>query len=151
MVARSHARCQFDGGVALKRTAPPTDLLLVVMGPPHQNELVTTLLRLVIAAMATSRTVQVWTCGYATLLTQSSLGEFKPADLLDRSRQDPTTATVIAELLAENVDRLYWYGCRSCGEQRGADRHIDGVRVRSPHRFADHARSAGKTVYLGTS
>ncbi|MFC9897585.1 hypothetical protein ACFVMC_28165 [Nocardia sp. NPDC127579] len=136
--------------MALRRVAPSTDLLLVVMGSPHQGELVTTLLRLVRAALDSGRSVQVWACGYATQLTQTALGEAKPTDLLDRYREHPTTASLISALLQAHPDQLYWYGCRTCGEHRGA-RHIDGVPVRSPHRFAAHVGAARRTIYMGTA
>lgn len=137
--------------MALKNPAPRTDLLLVVMGSPHQGELVTTLLRLVRATVARGRTIQVWTCGYATMLTQTTLGQHKPVDLLDRHREHPTTATLISGLLQDHPGQLHWYGCRTCGQHRGATQHVDGVQVRPPHRFAEHVRAARRTIYVGTA
>lgn len=133
------------------RRTPRTDLLLVAMGAPHQGELVTSLLRVVRATLRKERTVQVWTCGYATQLTQRSLTDYKPTDLLDRHRRDPSTAALIGGLIAEHPERLYWFGCRTCSEQRGATDHIDAVSPRAPHRFAEHVAAARATVYLGTS
>ncbi|MBF6216470.1 hypothetical protein IU487_36465, partial [Nocardia puris] len=48
----------------------PADVLLALMGAPHASDLITTALRMVQALLEQGGRVQVWTCGYATTLTQ---------------------------------------------------------------------------------
>lgn len=125
------------------------DLLLAVMGAPHASDMVTTVLRLVDASLRHGARVQVWTCGYATLLTQRSLGQEKPRNLHDLGTDCPTTATLVGGMIAEAAGSLAWHVCRFCGDERGASEHVPGVRVRPPFSFADQVRSATKTVFVG--
>lgn len=135
----------------MRTAVPSTDVLLVVMGAPHEGELVTSLFRLVHALAERGSTVQVWTCGYASMLSQDALGTIKPVNVLDRHRTHPTTSTVVRSLLETFPERVYWYGCRTCSEHRGTTGHIPEVPMRRPHRFAEHVRSATKVLYMGTS
>ncbi|NJC70669.1 hypothetical protein HC031_13235 [Planosporangium thailandense] len=128
---------------------PRTDVLLTLMGAPHSSDLVTSCLRMAQALLERGASVQVWACGYATMLTQCSLGATKPRNLAAWGTEYPSTATLVGDLLATYPDTAYWYGCRFCGEDRGAASHIPGVRVQPPWRFADHVASAGTVVFLG--
>ncbi len=125
------------------------DVLVAVMGAPHASDMTTTLVRLLHGVADLGARVQVWTCGYATLLTQRSLGESKPRNLVDWSRRHPTTAAVVRDLLEHRAGQVTWYACRFCSEERGVAEHIPEVRVRPPLRFADHVASAGKTLFVG--
>ena len=92
----------------------------------------------------------MWTCGYATTLTQASLGESKPRNVVDWSRDYPSSATLVRELLASSPGQLSWYSCRFCAEERGVAEQIPQVRVRPPFKFGEHLVAAAKTVFLGT-
>ena len=128
---------------------PRTDVLLTLMGAPHTDDLVTTMLRLVQAMAARGGTVQVWACGYATQLTQRSLGGTKPRNPVDWSVDYPSTAAVVESLLDAFPDRLYWYGCRFCSDERGAIDHLPRVALRAPAGYAQNVAAAAKTVLIG--
>jgi hypothetical protein len=128
---------------------PRTDLLFAVMGAPHASDLTTTLIRLVRATSQAGGSVAVWTCGYATTLTQASLGPGKPRDVLNWETDHPSTAAIVDGLLAEDPAGIHWFACRFCSEERGVAGHIPSVRVRPPFRFVDHVQAATKTMFLG--
>lgn len=128
---------------------PHTDVLLTVMGAPYESDLITTVLRLTQALLESGATVQVWACGYATMLTQQGLGDSKPRNLAAWSTPYPSTATVVREMLAAFPDRLNWYACRFCSDDRGAVAHIEQVPTRAPAKFAEHVAAADKTLFLG--
>lgn len=130
---------------------PKTDVLLVVMGAPHTGELTTSVFRLLQALLERGASVQVWACGYSAMLSQEALGDRKPANLLDRYAEYPTTTVLIRELLDAFPDRLYWFGCRACSEHRGATGHIPEVRMRAPHTFGGHVHSATRTLFMGVA
>lgn len=130
---------------------PRTDVLLVVMGPPHTGELITSVFRLTHSLLERGATVQVWACGYSAMLSQEALGEDKPANLLDRHAEYPTTVSLIRHLLDTFPEQLYWFGCRACSEHRGATGHISEVRMRPPHTFGGHVGSATKTLFMGVA
>ncbi|WP_433893421.1 hypothetical protein [Streptomyces sp. CA-111067] len=128
---------------------PHTDVLLTVMGAPHESDLVTSVLRMAQAMLEGGATVQIWACGYATMLTQVGLGESKPRDLANWSTVYPSMAAVVQEMLAAFPGRLHWYACRFCSDDRGAVAHIAQVPTRAPAKFAEHVAAADKTLYLG--
>ncbi len=130
-------------------TVPPTDVLLKVLGAPHQTELVCSLFRLAEALLDSGATVQVWTCAEATGLTRAGLGDRKPRDPADRTVHHPSTAGLVRDLLAGAPGRISWYACRFCCVDRGAVEQIPEVRVRPAGRFWEHVLAADKTVVLG--
>ncbi|MEK8171049.1 hypothetical protein NKH77_20430 [Streptomyces sp. M19] len=56
---------------------------------------------------------------------------------------------MVRDLLADHPDRLHWYVCRFCSDERGAAEQIPEVTRRSPFVFFDHVRAAGKSLVLG--
>lgn len=128
---------------------PQTDLLLTVMGAPHESDLFTSVLRLVQATLESGATVQVWTCGYANMMTQRGLGDTKPRNLAAWSVDYPSPACLVRELLSAFPGRLFWFGCRFCSDDRGAVDHLPEVVLRAPSRFADHVGAARKTLFIG--
>lgn len=131
---------------------PPSaewDLLITLTAAPFASEATTTVLRLLDAGLRQGPRIQVWACGYATALTQSSLGASKPADVLARDRRYPSTATLIGGLLRAYPDSFAWHVCRFCAEDRGALAHIDRVALRSFSRFSGCVQASAKTVYIG--
>jgi hypothetical protein len=128
---------------------PRTDVLITMMGAPHASDMVTSVLRMCQALLDRGASVQVWACGYATMLTQQGLGDSKPRNLSDWSVDYPSTATIVRRMLGAHQDQMYWYGCRFCSDDRGATAHIPEVRVQPPFKFADHVAAAGKTMFVG--
>ncbi|WP_369137437.1 hypothetical protein [Modestobacter versicolor] len=124
------------------------DLLVAVMGAPYDSDATSTVLRWVDAATRRDARVQVWTCGYATLLTQRSTGPVKEPNPLDRTREHATARGRIEQLLAERPT-LQWSSCRFCSTERGALDHIDAVRLRPALSFGSHVRESAKTVFVG--
>jgi sulfur relay (sulfurtransferase) complex TusBCD TusD component (DsrE family) len=127
--------------------AEPVQLLVVLTAPPYGSDLVTTVFRLVHTALRHGATVRVWACGYATMLTRQALGQTKPANPRDWSRQYPTTAALVAELAGE--PGFGWLVCRFCANDRGADQQIPQVRMVSPFRIGELVTAAANTVYIG--
>lgn len=125
------------------------DLLLVLTGAPHGSDVVTTTLRMTQAALRRGSSVRVWACGYATMLTQTSLGDTKPRNTRDPDTVYPSTAALIRQMLADFDGRLSWIGCTACSAERGAISHIPQVRLRSPARFVQTIKAADKTVFIG--
>jgi hypothetical protein len=123
--------------------------MVLFTGAPFASDLTTTVLRLVTAVLDTGATARVWACGYATTLTQRSLGRRKPANLRDWDRGYPSTAGIVGDLLRSYGGRLTWEVCRFCSEDRGAVGHIDEVRVRSPLRMGALVAAAATVVYIG--
>lgn len=127
---------------------PEWDVLLFLAAPPYIRDTTTTALSLLHAMLRQGARVQTWACGSATLLTQQSLGRLKPPDLRRPSARAPTTAALVADLLAEHGDRTRWSACRFCSQDRGAT-HIPEVQVRSPLRLGGYLRASAKTIYIG--
>ncbi|AQA14523.1 hypothetical protein HUF15_36935 [Streptomyces samsunensis] len=135
--------------MARPTAVPRSDVLLTVMGAPYENDLLTSVLRLSQAMLEGGATVQIWACGYATMLTQRGLGDSKPRNLAAWEVDHPSTSLLVREMLLAFPDRLRWYACRFCSDDRGAVDHIPEVPVRAPARFAEHVAAADKTLYLG--
>ncbi|MFF2746224.1 hypothetical protein ACFVVA_11830 [Kitasatospora sp. NPDC058048] len=133
----------------MARRIPPTDLLITLMGTPHTDDKVTTVLRLAQAVLERGASVQIWTCGYATLITQQGLGEDKPRNLADWNTSYPSTVGLVRSMLRAYPDRLYWYGCRFCSDDRGAVDHLPEVVLRPPAGYAANVAAADKTVMVG--
>ncbi|MCJ1680072.1 hypothetical protein MTF65_22565 [Streptomyces sp. APSN-46.1] len=130
-------------------TVPPSDVMLKLLGAPHQGELVTSTLRLARALLDQGARVQVWTCGDATRLTSAALGDDKPLDPADFRTRHPSTAAVIRDLLAAHPDRLHWYVCRFCCADRAAPDQLPEVRKRPPSKFWEHVRASDKVLAMG--
>ncbi|MGP3947302.1 hypothetical protein [Streptomyces sp. 7N604] len=125
------------------------DLLLVITGTPHQDDMATTALRLAQAVLDEGGTVRVWACGYATMLTQTALGDTKPRNVRRPDRDYPSSAGIIRRMLVAGSGRFAWIGCTACSAERGATSHMPEVRLRSPMRFVPTIEAAVKTVYIG--
>ncbi|WP_447038496.1 hypothetical protein [Streptomyces sp. DSM 118878] len=128
---------------------PHTDVLLTVMGAPHESDLLTTVLRLSQSLLDQNAKVQIWACGYATMLTQVGLGESKPRNLAAWSTEYPSPAALVRELIGSFPEHFHWYACRFCSDDRGAVAHLPEVPVRAPAKFAEHVAAADKTLFMG--
>lgn len=125
------------------------DLLIVLTAPPHVNDTLTTALRLAQSVLDQGRTVRIWACGYNTMLTQESLGDSKPVNLLDPELVAPSAAAVIKGMIGAHDKRLGWIVCTACSAERGASRHVTDVRLRSDARLAATVAAADRTIYIG--
>ena len=136
-------------------TAPavprPWDLLMVLTAAPYQDEGISSALLLASAVLDRGASTQVWTCGWASLLTRRELGAGKPRNLRRLSEEYPSTASMIAELLRRHDGRLRWNVCRFCSAERAAGEHIHGVRLRSPLKMTSLVAECAKTIYVGGS
>ncbi|GAB3238020.1 hypothetical protein GCM10027447_37460 [Glycomyces halotolerans] len=126
-----------------------SDLLVALMGAPHDSDMATTAMRLADAALRRGAAVDMWTCGYATMLTQKSLGDAKPRNLLAWERVYPSAAHLARRMLEAYGGKLTWHSCRFCSEERGAVDHIDQVRLRPPFKFTEHVDAAARSVVMG--
>jgi sulfur relay (sulfurtransferase) complex TusBCD TusD component (DsrE family) len=123
--------------------------LLLVMGPPYESDLTTTLLRLVEAALGAGHRIVVWTCGGATALTQRTLGASKPRNPMRPADRHPSTSRLVAGLVNRSGGALRWYVCRQCMDERGATAQIAEVVVQPPFRFLPCLEEADVCLSLG--
>ncbi|MBX7553614.1 hypothetical protein K1Y78_38035 [Streptomyces sp. tea 10] len=133
----------------MARSIPHTDVLLTLMGAPHASDQVTSALRLAQALLERGASVQVWTCGYATLLTQRGQGPDKPRNLADWNGSYLSPPGLAGELLDAFPDRLHWYGCRFCSDDRGVTEHLPQVVLRPPGGYAANVAASDKTLLVG--
>ncbi|MCC5603251.1 DsrE family protein [Nostoc favosum] len=131
-----------------------SSIFLGVMGAPYESELCTSLLRIVDAAITQGDQVIVWTCGGATTLTQKTLSNVKPYNLLDvaadkKKTEYPSTMALIRELLEVAEGRVQWFVCRHCMEERGAIEQMEEVKVKSPFKFLHYLEQADVSMILG--
>jgi len=61
----------------------------------------------------------------------------------------PRPAPPSGDLLEAYDGSLYWYACRFCSDDRGVERHIDGVVSRAPSRFRNHVAASAKCLIVG--
>lgn len=130
----------------MARTIPPTDALVILMGAPHADDLVTNALRLVQAMLDAGGSVAVWTCGYATLLTGRGS---KPRNLAEWSREYPSTSELVLGMLETHPGRLFWYVCRFCSDDRGVTEHLSQVVARPPAGYEANVAAAAKSLLVG--
>ncbi|MFP5393284.1 MAG: DsrE family protein [Gammaproteobacteria bacterium] len=147
----AHALSGHAAALALADESGPRSFFFGVMGTPFQSELSTTLFRMVQSALDADHQVTVWTCGYATNLTQHSL--VRPNDSFAAkdapARNHLTTAQVAAALLHRHRGKLDWYVCRYCMEERGATQQIPEVQVKIPFTFQHYLSAADVSLVLG--
>ncbi len=122
-----------------------------MMGAPYQSETVTSLFRMVNAALAGGHHVTVWTCGHATGLSQSTLVRPKDSFLPKEAEAfNPNTAELIQALFRRHGARqLDWLVCRYCMEERGATQQIEQVKVKISATFQHYLSSADVSLVLG--
>lgn len=138
-------------GAPTGRRPPTWDLLLVAMGTPFSDDSISTMLRLAEAAAARGGRVQIWTCGYSTMLTQRALGATKPSNAFDWDARYPSSAAWAAGFLTRHEGRTRWLSCRFCSEERGATDHLAEVTVRPAMAFGRHVAESAKTVFVGVN
>lgn len=124
-------------------------LLLVVTAAPHSNDVITSALRLAQSVLDQGKTVRMWACGYANMLTQKSHGDTKLINTRDPEGHYPSSAHIVREMLAANPGKFAWIACTACSAERGATDHIAEVRFRSPMRFVSTIEAADQTVFIG--
>lgn len=125
------------------------DVLVTLLGSPHESDAVSTALLLVSAMLRRGASVAVWACGNATLLTQESLGMDKPRNVFAGDRTYPTSAAFVVDLLDDLDGRFEWAACHFCSHERGAISHINGVRTRPAVFFPRFVAAADKTITVG--
>ncbi|WP_030734252.1 hypothetical protein [Streptomyces griseus] len=133
----------------MDRRLPRADVLLAIMGPPHISDMVTSAVRLAQALLERGATVHIWTCGHATGLTSAALGDSKPRNVVNWSYDYPSGAALATELLDAFPDRLSWYSCRFCTEERGSAPHIARIKQRPPFKFTEHLDAVDSALFLG--
>ena len=145
------ARTLSGHAAALAAASGPRSFFFGVMGTPFQSELSTSLLRMVQSALDLQHQVTVWTCGYATCLTQHSL--VRPKDSFAAkdapATHDLTTAQIVQALLAKHSGSLDWYVCRYCMEERGATQQIAEIKIKIPFTFQHYLSAADVSLVLG--
>jgi hypothetical protein len=137
------------------KTTARKRIFIGMMGLPFRDETVTTLFRLVDAALAADHVVDVWCCGGATQLSSSTLGLLKPRDITSfgrdlAERRHPTTAALIGELGLTYTQTLSWYVCRHCAEEHGAGEPIHPARLRPSLQFTPLFNRADVAMIIGT-
>jgi sulfur relay (sulfurtransferase) complex TusBCD TusD component (DsrE family) len=135
-----------DGDQATGRS-----LFIGLMGTPYQSDLTTSCFRLTEEALRQGNQVVVWTCGYGTMLTQSTL--VRPLDVLaqdeNANEQHPSTAELVRALFRAYPTQLRWYVCLYCMEERGAVAQISEVEIKIPFSFNTYLTVADQGLVLG--
>lgn len=129
-----------------------TSIFYGVMGTPFQSDLVTTLFRMVEESLRQGHTVVVWCCGYATILSQTTI-ERRP-DIFDpdtdrEGTHYPSTSEMITALRAKYGDRFSWYVCDYCMKERGAVSHVSCAEVKIPFSYYYYLNKAEVSLVLG--
>ena len=62
---------------------------------------------------------------------------------------DVLVTVLVDGLLDAYPDRLFWYGCAFCSEERGATDHLPRVVLRSPAWYGENVAAAAKTLLIG--
>ena len=127
-------------------------IFLGVMGTPYQSELITSLFRIVQEALHQGHEIIVWTCGYATQLTQATV--IRRPNMFDRGTalEDThyfATTELVKSLFDFGEERLDWYVCNYCSEERGATDQIAEVKVKVPWTFNYYLNLADVSMVLG--
>jgi hypothetical protein len=125
-------------------------LFLGLIGAPYESDLLTTSVRIAEEAVRQQHQVTMWTCGFATALTATTVGADKPRNALAWDAVFPTPAALAAHLLAWADGRLSWLVCRYCAEERGTMDQMPGARIRPPYEFVQRANAADVCLVLGT-
>lgn len=146
-----------------KKTGHRWDLLLVVTSDRYGSVQFGTVRRIIDSALRDGRSIQVWACGYANMLTEVSADECcstgesaccSPAEPGGAEAAPvagtPSTAELIADLATEHPDQFSWVACRTCSDDRGAAEHVSAVLTDpSFANFREFVDGAAKTVYIG--
>jgi sulfur relay (sulfurtransferase) complex TusBCD TusD component (DsrE family) len=133
---------------SLPPDAAPGSVFFGMMGTPFRSETVTSLFRMVDAALRQGRHVTVWNCGHATGLSQISL--CRPPDLFaPDAPAGTTTATLVQTLKRRYGDQLEWLVCRYCMEERGNTQQIAEAMVKIPFSFQHYLSAADSAMVLG--
>ena len=129
----------------------PRKILFGVMGQPCESDMVTSLFRIVEAAVDQGHEVVFWTCGGSTALTQRTLQDEKPPNAMayGAGHDYPTTSRMVRELLRRSRGSLTWAVCRHCMEERGAVSQIDEVKILSASRFARLVKESDVSLMMG--
>lgn len=130
-------------------TVSGQSLFLGLIGAPYESDLFTTTVRFADEAVRQGHQVTVWTCGYATALTISSVGDRKPRNVQAWNTEHPSPPALVAHLLHWAEGRLQWLVCRYCAEERGTMDQMNGVRMRPPYEFLTRADAADVSLVLG--
>lgn len=133
---------------------PKWDLLLVVTSGRYGSERFGTVQRLIDAALSHGCSIQVWACGYATMLTQRAAdapaADERHADAACASAGAPAGhAGLIGGLVSDNPERFSWLACRTCSDDLGTGEHIPEVPSPSLSEFRQYADQAAKVIYIG--
>jgi hypothetical protein len=136
-------------------TARQWDVLLVVTSDRYASDYFGTVRRLIDAALEHGYSIQVWACGYATMLTQRSPAASAPQPVTSCATMPAVAATsartadMIGGLVTEHADRFSWLACRTCSDDRGAGEHIAEVPSPSLSEFRKYVDRAEKIIYIG--
>jgi sulfur relay (sulfurtransferase) complex TusBCD TusD component (DsrE family) len=130
--------------------AGSTKFFFAITASPYVSDTVCTVLRLVEAALAQGHQVVVWACWGATYLTMDTLTERKPRNFLRVGSDYPSTSLLIQALLGRYADRLQWFVCRHCMEERGATHQIKQVKVKPPLRYLQYHQQADVRLMIGS-
>lgn len=139
-----------------EKKRPPKSIFLMPVGAPFESDLTTSLLRIVDEAIHQGHEVMVWACGYATALTQDTLGAVRPEINLVPGREEerqsyPSTAHIISNLIRNSDERLRWCICEYCMRERGTVHQIDEVDIMPPVIMLTYMDQADVSMVMGVS
>ncbi|MBD8104622.1 MULTISPECIES: hypothetical protein [Plantibacter] len=127
----------------------PADLFVILAAAPFGDESVSTAVRCIRAVLDRGGRVIVWTCGFANWLTQEGHPSVKPTNALARDQDYPSTQSIVLRMIDEKEDRLEWYACRFCSDERNLLRHAPAAHVRLAMRLVATSRRARTVISVG--
>lgn len=135
------------------RGESPKTLFFGIMGSPFQSELSLSVLRMTEEALRQGNQVTVWTCGYATGLTQSTMERdqniFEDSGLEESDCLSLPASSVVSAMLKKYPSTLNWYVCDYCMRERGCTHQMDGVEIKIPYTFNLYLNDADISLVLG--
>lgn len=131
--------------------ATAQSLFLGLMGSPYTSDWTTTFFRLLETSLHRGCDVCVWTCGNSTALTSRRM--HRDPDPIHPGSPSHGCAHALPALaghyLHQHPDKLRWYVCRYCMEERGATDQIDGVEIKLPFSFDTYLHQAEQSLVMG--
>lgn len=126
-------------------------LFLGVMGSPFDNDLATSVFRISEATLKVGKELTIWTCGYATQITQTTnVRTVDPISSIKTEDHDHHTLAQMAQaLFRQYPQQLRWYVCQYCMEERGATSQIHEVEIMLPFSFNSYLSQADQSLVLG--
>lgn len=128
----------------------PRTLFIGFIGTPYESDLFASVLEIADESCRQGHPTTVWTCGYATQLTVSTMALTKPRDLGQWEAKAPSALRFVRDLVERHPGLIAWLVCSFCAEERAALAQAEPARIRPSHEFSTRAAGADQALVVGT-